>query len=94
MHHSTTAVVRSREILNTALGSRIQVVFETREGQQVRIHTPLEDEYMFQLQPQQSVRFHRDHYGCHHLVRENSRLEVFLQRLHRNPLHPSYPEGS
>jgi hypothetical protein len=69
MNRSIAAVVLTKQNLATPVGEKIQLTFKTKEGHGITIRSPIEDQYLAAMQPQDQVYFHRDRRGYHHLER-------------------------
>ncbi len=84
MSRSVAAVVQSKQVLTTALGTRVQLTFQTIDGHNIIIRAPIEDRYLANIEALDQVSFQRDRQGCHHLQRRffGSLLKSAFNRKH------------
>jgi hypothetical protein len=84
MSRLISAIVQDRQILQTALGTRVHLRFKTIDGHDIAIRAPIEDCYLANIDLLDRVSFQRDRWGCHHLQRQSFRtvLRSIFSRKH------------
>lgn len=71
MSRLISAIVQDKQVLQTALGTRVHLSFKTVDGHEIAIRAPIEDCYLSKIDLLDRVFFQRDRQGCHHLQRQS-----------------------
>lgn len=71
MSRLISAIVQDKQVLQTALGTRVHLNFRTVDGHEIAIRAPIEDCYLSKIELLDQVFFQRDRQGCHHLQRQS-----------------------
>jgi hypothetical protein len=71
MSRLISAIVQDKQVLQTALGTRVHLSFKTVDGHEIAIRAPIEDCYLSKIELLDRVFFQRDRQGCHHLQRQS-----------------------